>query len=87
MDHFTIDGSLFLAFADYYGDIKKHKTSSMIYKMDELTGKFSLYQTLQTRGASCLEHFSIAGIHFIAVSYIYDGTYQLDSTIFQSFSS
>ena len=83
MDHFTINGSLFLAFADYYGDIKKHKTSSMIYKMDELTGKFSLYQTLQTRGASCLEHFSIAGIHFIAVSYVYDGTYQLDSTIYQ----
>ena len=83
MDHFTIDGSLFLAFASYHGDIRKWKTSSQIYKMDESTGKFSLYQTLQTRGASCLEQFSIAGKHFVAVSYVYDGTYQLDSTVYQ----
>ena len=83
MEHFTIDGSLFLAFANYHGDIRKYKTSSMIYKMDESTGKFILYQTLQTRGAYGLEYFSIAGKHFLAVANYYDGTHLLDSVIYQ----
>ena len=83
MQHFTIDGSLFLTFANYYGDINKRKTSSMIYKMNESTGRFTLYQTLQTRGAYGLEYFSIADKHFLAVANFYDGTYQLDSVIYQ----
>ena len=83
VEHFTIDGSLFLAFANYDGDIKKHKTSSMIYKMDKSTGRLSLYQTLQTRGASDLEYFSIANKHFLAVASFYDGTFRLDSTVYQ----
>ena len=83
MEHFTIDGSLFLAFANYHGDIRKYKTSSMIYKMDESAGKFILYQSLQTRGAQGLEYFLIAGKHFLAVANHYDGTHQLDSVIYQ----
>ena len=83
VEHFTIDRSLFLAFANYHGDIRKRKTSSMIYKRDESTGKFILYQTLQTRGAYDLEYFSIADKHFLAVANHYDGTYLLDSVIYQ----
>ena len=51
--------------------------------MDEPTGKFTLYQTLQTRGAFGLKYFSIGDKHFLAVANTYDGTYQLDSTIYQ----
>ncbi|XP_078354450.1 uncharacterized protein LOC144639061 [Oculina patagonica] len=83
VEHFTINGKLFLAFANYHGDINKYKTGSMIYKMDEQTGKFTLYQTLQTRGAFGLEYFSIADKHFLAVANKYDGTYQLDSAVYQ----
>ena len=83
VEHFTIDGSLFLAFANNHGDIDKKKTSSMIYKMDESTGKFTLYQTLKTQGAYGLEYFSIADKHFLAVANHYDGTYRLDSVIYQ----
>ena len=83
VEYFTIDGSLFLAFANYYGDINKRKTSSMIYKMNEQTGKFNLYHTLQTRGAAGLEYFSIANKHFLAVANHYDGTSQLDSEVYQ----
>ena len=83
MEHFTIDGSLFLAFANYHGDINKYKTSSMIYKMDESTGKFTLYQTMQTKGAYGLEYFSIADKHFLAVANFWDGTHRLDSVIYQ----
>ena len=83
VEHFTIDGSLFLAFANHHGDIKKFKTSSMIYKMDNSTGRLSLYQTLQTRGAYYLEYFSIANKHFLAVANHNDGTYRLDSSVYQ----
>ena len=68
VEHFIIDGSLFLAFANY------HKTGSMIYKMDKSTGRLSLYQTLQTRGAHGLEYISIANKHFLAVTNHYYGT-------------
>ena len=83
VEHFTINGTLFLAFANYRGDINNYKTSSMIYKMDESTGKFALYQTLQTRGAGDLEYFSISGRHFLAVANQYDETHLLDSVIYQ----
>ena len=81
---FTIDGSLFLAFANYYGDIFKHKAGSMIYKMNEQTGQFTLYQTLQTRGGFSVEYFSIADKHFLAVANHHDqGTHLLDSAVYQ----
>ena len=83
VEHFIINRSVFLAFANYHGDIYKYKTGSMIYKMDEQTGKFNLYQTLQARGAFGLEYFSIADKHFLAVANYHDGTYQLDSAVYQ----
>ena len=83
VEHLTIAGNLFLAFANYHGDIKKHKTSSMMYKMDNSTGRLSLYQTLQTRGAYDLEYFSIANKHYLAVANRYDGTYRVDSTVYK----
>ena len=83
VEHFTINGTLFLAFANYYGDINKYKTSSIIYKMDESTGRFTLYQTLPTMGGYELEYFSISGKHFLAVANFHDGTYLLDSVIYQ----
>ena len=83
VEHFTINGRLFLAFANYYGDIFKFKAVSMIYEMNEQTGKFILYQTLQTKGAAGIEYFSIADKHFLAVANHYDGTYLLDSAVYQ----
>ena len=55
----------------------------MVYKLEEQTVKFNLLQTLQTRGAAGLEYFSIADKHFLAVANHYDGTYLLDSTVYQ----
>ena len=84
VEHFTIDSGLYLAFANNYGDIKRFKTSSMVYKMDELTGKFSLYQKLQTRGANDIKYFAIANKHFITVTNHYDdGNRLMDSVIYQ----
>ena len=83
MELFTIDGSLFLAFANFRDDSKNHKIGSMIYEMEESTGRFTVYQTLQTRGAYGLEYFSIADKHFLAVANYFDGTLRLDSVIYQ----
>ena len=79
----TIAGNIYLAISNHYGDVNKGKTGSAIYKMNKLTDKFVLYQTLPTRGPSGLEFFSFAGKHFLAVTNNYDGTYQLDSVIYQ----
>ena len=83
VEHFTIDGKLFLAFANHFDLIRYYKTASMIYKMDESTGKFTSYQSLQTRGAHGIEYFSIADKHFLAVANRYDGSHQQDSVIYQ----
>jgi len=55
----------------------------MVYKMRESTGRFTLYQTLQTRGPYNLEYFSIADKHFLVVANHYDGASLLDSVIYR----
>ena len=74
MEHFTINGSLFLAFAEFVYYLKSNST---IYKMDESTGRFKLYQTLQNNGSLDIEYFTIGKKHFLAVDSIYHGTNDL----------
>ena len=64
MEHFTINGSLFLAFSEFVYYLKSNST---IYKMDESTGRFKLYQTLQNNGSFDIEYFTIGKKHFLAV--------------------
>lgn len=64
MEHFTINGSQFLAFAQFVYYLKSNST---IYKMDESTGRFKLYQTLQNNGSLDIEYFTIGKKHFLAV--------------------
>ena len=85
VEYFTINGSVFLAFANFfYGDSSKPQTDSMVYKLEEQTGKFNLLQILQTTGAYGLEYFSVADKHFLAVALFYDGTQNvMNSTVYQ----
>ena len=56
----------------------------MIYRMDESTGRLTLYQTLQTSGAYDIEYFTISNEHFLAVANHYaDGTRLKDSIIYK----
>ena len=75
MEHFTINGSLFLAFANYESDTaERYNTDSFIYKFNDLTGKFFLYQTIGTHGGHDVEYFTISGEHYLAVANDYNGT-------------
>ena len=84
MEHFTINGSLFLAFANFESDTaEKYNTDSFIYKFNDLTGKFFLYQTIGTHGGFDVEYFSISGKHYLAVTNAYNGTSsRLNSVIY-----
>ena len=87
VEHFTINGSLFLAFANYESDTaQKYNTDSFIYKFNDLTGKFFLYQTIGTHGGHDVEYFSISGKHYLAVANVYNvyngTTNRLNSVIY-----
>ena len=73
---FTIDGSLFMAFA-------QRDDSSFIYKLNESAGNFTLHQTIDTIGAYDIEYFMIADKHYIAIAILWDHTYNLNSSVFQ----
>ena len=67
LEQFTINGSQFLAFANSRKDTDRYNTESFIYKMNNFTGKFSFYQTINTIGVEDMEHFTIADKYYLAV--------------------
>ena len=84
VEHFTIDGTRFLAFANYKSDTEGFNTDSFIYKQNDSTGMFFLYQTLGTHGGIDMEYFKIGDQHYLAVANHYDGTsYRQYSVIYQ----
>ena len=96
VEHFTINGSLFLAFANYESDTaERYNTDSFIYKFNDLTGKFFLYQTIATNGGADVEYFTISGEHYLAVANAYNGTtrrinsviYLWNGTLFVAFQN
>ena len=69
VEQFSINGSLFLAFANRDGDTKGKNVDSFTYKLNDSTGIFSLYQTMDTIGAQDIEYFTISDKHYFAVAY------------------
>ena len=75
VEHFNINGSLFLAVAKYKSDTaEEYNTDSFIFKFNDLTGKFFLYQTIGTHGGHDVEYFTISGKHYLAFANVYNGT-------------
>ena len=81
---FTINGNQFLAFANFKNDTDVFNTKPFIYKMDNLTEEFSLYQTINTTGGTDMEYFTIADTHYLAVVNFESGsTRQVKLVIYQ----
>ena len=68
VEKFSINGSLFLGFANFYDNYNGFNAGSYIYKQDDSTGRFVLYQTIDTKGGRDMEYFTIVDIHYLAVS-------------------
>ena len=84
VEQFTINGNQFLAFANSRNDTDGYNTESFIYKMNNFTKKFSLYQTINTMGAADMTYFTMADKHYLAVANSWNGfKYGLNSTIYQ----
>ena len=84
VEQFSIDGTLFLAFANFKDDILGFKTDSYIYKLNDSTAKFSLYQTIDSTGGSDMKYFTIANKHYLAVANRRSSTsFQLNSAIYR----
>ena len=85
VEHFTIHGNLFLAFANYRSDTaEKFNTDSFIYKFNDSTGKFFLYQPIGTIGGLDVKYFTISDEHYLAVANNYNGmTHRLNSVIYR----
>ena len=84
VEQFTINGNQFLAVANSRSDTDGFNTESFIYKMNNFTEKFSLYQTINTMDAADMTYFTMADKHYLAVanrrSVFKD---RLNSTIYQ----
>jgi len=84
VEQFSINGSLFLAFANNRGDTEGFKTESFIYKLNISSRKFLLYQTIDTTGAWNIKYFTIADKNYLAVASNRNGTrHKLNSVIYQ----
>ena len=84
VEHFTIKGNRFLAFANHNSDTEGLNIDSFIYKQNDSTRIFFLYQTLGTHGGIDMEYFKTGDQHYLAVANFENGTsYRLNSVIYQ----
>ena len=81
VEQFSINGSQFLAFANYKGDVEEYSTASFIYKLNSSDVKFFLYQAINTSGGRDIEYFTIVDKHYLAVASRQPS--QQNSTIYQ----
>ena len=96
VEHFNINGSLFLSFANFQSNIAdNYNTDSFIYKFNDSSGKFFLYQTIGTNGGLDVKYFTISGEHYLAVANSFNGTttrlnsvlYRWNGTLFVAFQN
>ena len=86
VEHFTIDGTRFLAFANFKSDTEGYNTDSFIYKQKDSTGIFFLYQTLGTHGGIDMEYFKIGDQHYLAVANAHNGTSSRQNSVIYQWS-
>mgnify|MGYP003884032243 FL=1 len=68
LEHFTIGNANFLAVANSNTDGGIHNINSAVYRYNETTSKFELFQEIATFGAQQWHHFKIEDMHWLAVA-------------------
>ena len=67
-EHFRIGNADFIAVANFRIDMYTHIINSTIFRYNETTSKFDVFQHIATRGARQWNHFQIGGMHLLAVA-------------------
>eukprot|EP00794_Sanderia_malayensis_P019940 gene19940-21893_t len=85
---YHVQGMLFMAVMYHHDKAGNMKLKSPIYKLNEKTKLFELYQWIDTRGARDIEHFDLTNGHYIAIANEASGkisskTYGVPSTVYQ----
>ena len=81
---FTVAGVPFLAVANHRDDSGNYNIASKIYKWDDASGMFEVFQNISTSGAMALAAFSIDGVQHLAVANHYNGeTYNVASKVYK----
>ena len=81
---FVIEGTTYLAVANYWNDGKSRNIMSHIYRHSTTSGHFELMQEIPTIGAVDCEAFTLNGVVHLAVANYYDGSnYNLMSRIYR----
>ena len=83
---FVIDGETYLAVANHREGSSTSSTritDSKIYKWNNSTSNFDELQSIPTSGAYDFESFTIDGQTYLAVTDFYNGSYNLDSKIYE----
>ena len=84
MEPFVINGSMFLAVSNFHFAPDGYNTQSFIYKMNPLTEKFELLQTLPTIGCRSMTYFDDDGDSYLVAMNHFDGqTHALNSVIYK----
>uniref|UniRef100_A0A7S0MFQ1 Uncharacterized protein n=1 Tax=Cryptomonas curvata TaxID=233186 RepID=A0A7S0MFQ1_9CRYP len=87
-DKFAVQSGLkqdyFLAVANHYDDTFGFATNSEIYKWDNVTKQFAIFQQFPTFGATSVTAFQIENSWNIAITNYFDGTsHAVDSVIYR----
>lgn len=84
LEIFDIEGTTFLAVANFHLVNKGFKIDSFVYKMNANTEKFEILQTLPTIGCRSVTSFSDRGHSYLFVANHFDGTtHALDSVLYK----
>jgi hypothetical protein len=74
----------FLTVANHFSEAEKYAVTSTIYQWNSTSKLFAETQSIQTYGATHLEHFSVSSNYFLAAANYFDGTYHsVPSTVHQ----
>ena len=81
MHSFEMNGEMFFAVANYYGDSGGYSVRSVVYKASG--AQFTLYQDLQTVGTRGVHAIVHKGIKYLVFANYYNSKHNMDSFVYK----